>query len=217
MWAAHGHSTVRPPSKRSSRTPGFGSSLRPARLIGLFTGSRPTKQWPLESRPREDFLLSLLLLLLLSKSLHGPKPNIKITIKKRPRPAGSMAIELPSPDSVQAGRVLPEPDDVRVIGLVHCLNVGMLHRRHRARVAPAMDFRVAVGEREAARLVMIAGGKVGQLGLFGIGVAAHIDYEKAVVDAVGVFVQENPGHRRRRVHDVRHFQVFSKAPVADFV
>ena len=113
--------------------------------------------------------------------------------------------------------MLPEPDDILVIGLVHSLDIHVLDGWRRARVPPPMDFRVAVREGKPAGFVVITSGKIGQHRLRRIRITTHIHDEETVVDAVRVLIDQNPGHGGSRIDEVGQFEIFPKIPVANFV
>src|SRR5262245_35138957 len=68
---------------------------------------------------------------------------------------------------------------------------------------PFVDFRMAVSEREAAGVVMIAGRKIPPF--LSVLIVAGIMHEGRVVYAVGVFVEDDVHHRRARDGQIYHF------------
>jgi hypothetical protein len=115
---------------------------------------------------------------------------------------------------VLPGGMVPKPLDVRVVLLADTGKGAASDGRSCPWVKPFVDFRVTVREGKTAGAVMIAGRDVRQSGLGEIGVADHVDDEEAIVHAVRVLVQENPGPGGAWVDQVVHFDVFAEGLVA---
>src|ERR1035437_1292440 len=98
-----------------------------------------------------------------------------------------------------------QPSDIGVVRRrdVEGQVVVVLDGGHGARVSPLVDFGMAVGKGDATGVGVEAGGVINDLG-FGIG-EATFDGKAGVIDAVGVFVGNDPEHIGRWSDDVRQF------------
>src|SRR5262249_11732040 len=94
------------------------------------------------------------------------------------------------------------PGNVPVIWRIGGINV-LRQRRHRAGVLPLMNFRMAIGESEAASAAMVTGRPVDDPVTGRVGVAIHFHDKVAIVDTIEPLVEENEGIHRP---GVLHFQ-----------
>src|SRR5260370_38135314 len=95
-----------------------------------------------------------------------------------------MAAERKSP-SVLAGRVLSQPEEILVVWGGDKFLEGRLQRRQGAAVAPLVNLGVAIGKRDSAGAVVIAGGEIDQL------FHCFVDGKITLIKGVGPPLQEN--------------------------
>ena len=118
-------------------------------------------------------------------------------------PMGRLSLEvLLHPGS----RAVLHPLDVRAIGLkLAVVESGCVRGDHGARsgtaILPFLDFRMSIRKGESARTAVVGRGTV--LPHRNPALVVHLHRERRIVDAVRVFINHDPQHRRLRPDHIR--------------